>query len=1016
MAIAVQDQSISNSGNAVKVSVTADYSLGSTLASTSTDWILNTSINSTTVWYPSFLLEDIIGTNQNGNDYDISIQFNEILTWDLSTGGGSAGSNPNLMYVIMHEFSHGMGVLSSASYNSGSGTYTFGWSGSPNIYDLSLEDSGGNLVWGNSNYQTSAQLGPLFTSDIFFENIDLYDPSTWSGQSVSHFEGYSGSDQLMLAFYNISTIYTSVGSKVNQVHSANGWGGGGSPTPPTAAFSGTPTSGDVPLVVSFTDASTQGSDPITSWSWDFGDSGTSTDEDPQHTYTSDGTYTVTLTVSDGTLSDDEVKTNYITVSNVGPTAAFSGTPVNGYIPLDVQFTDASTAGTNPITSWSWDFGDSGTSTDEDPQHTYTAAGTYTVTLIVSDGTLSDTETKTNYITTSVIVGPTAGFSGTPVSGDAPLVVQFDDESTQGSLPITSWAWDFGDGTGTSTDANPQYTYTSAGTYTVTLTVSDGTLSDDEVKTDYITVTTAVVTPVAEFSANTTSGVAPLSVVFTDESTNTPTSWSWTFGDGGTSTDEDPTHNYTTPGTYTVVLTATNSAGSDDETKTDYITVTTAVVTPVAEFSANTTSGVAPLSVVFTDESTNTPTSWSWTFGDGGTSTDEDPTHNYTTPGTYTVVLTATNSAGSDDETKTDYITVTTVTGPTANFSGSPVNGDVPLVVSFTDASTQGTDPITSWAWDFGDGNTSTDEDPSHTYTNAGSYTVSLTVSDGSLSDDEVKVDYINVATPVLSLDPSSETVGPNAGSITTDVICDSNWDIDASTIPGWIDEIFPTSGDGNTAVTIIYGEHTGGTANRTANIVFNRGTTLTATYSLTQDFPVLMFDDTDTLEVPPNEGDTTTGLIANCDWTLEISYSNGGNWLTIDPVTGTDDMTLSIHHDENTNNSARDALIKITGCGLVIEKVVNQDFFTGIDDIVVDENRGIYPNPCRTFTNIKLKKDDSQLMIYDLQGRRIQMEIVSPYGNEDMRLNVNNYIQGAYFVMILNSKGVLVFKGKLIKQ
>jgi PKD repeat protein len=163
--------------------------------------------------------------------------------------------------------------------------------------------------------------------------------------------------------------------------------------------------------------------------------------------------------------------------------------------------------------------------------------------------------------------------------------------------------------------------------------------------------------VADFTGSPTSGEAPLTVSFTDQSTDA-TSWDWDFGDGGTSTAQSPSHQYSSAGTYTVTLTATNSCGSDVETKTDYITVSEPCVAPVADFTGNPTSGEAPLTVSFTDQSSNSPTSWSWDFGDGGTSTAQNPSHQYGSAGTYTVSLTATNACGSDVETKTDYITVT----------------------------------------------------------------------------------------------------------------------------------------------------------------------------------------------------------------------------------------------------------------------------------------------------------------------------------------------------------------------
>jgi PKD repeat protein len=178
------------------------------------------------------------------------------------------------------------------------------------------------------------------------------------------------------------------------------------------------------------------------------------------------------------------------------------------------------------------------------------------------------------------------------------------------------------------------------------------------------------TPVSDFSANVASGTAPLTVQFTDLSTNSPNAWAWDFGDNGTSSVKNPSHQYTSAGTYTVKLTASNANGTGTTaTKTGYITVTAPGPTPVSDFSANVTSGVAPLTVQFTDLSTNSPNAWAWDFGDNGTSGVQNPSHQYTSAGTYTVKLTASNANGTGTTaTKTGYITVTSLNPTTLTFN------------------------------------------------------------------------------------------------------------------------------------------------------------------------------------------------------------------------------------------------------------------------------------------------------------------------------------------------------------
>jgi len=485
-----------------------------------------------------------------------------------------------------------------------------------------------------------------------------------------------------------------------------------SPQPPVANFTGNPTSGPAPLAVSFTDLSTNAP---TSWSWSFGDSSTSTMQNPSHTYNSTGNYTVALTATNAQGNNTNTKNNYISVtSGSAPVADFSGTPTSGNAPLSVTFTDSST---NTPTSWSWTFGDSSTSTVQNPGHTYNAAGNYTVALTATNQYGNNTCTKNNYITVSSgsqveyhlawqspSVPPTSGsitdtytedgsyevfdaLVGNPtyygfslygpfVTTYAPsqiskIRIEWKAKSSLNGKP-NAWLVIY--------DANANQYPTSS----QALTTSNATLAwettdpatfvrgdgsvycrlctcSDVTYTVSIDLAHMILTlysaPVADFSGTPTSGTAPLAVTFTDSSTNSPTAWSWTFGDGNSSTAQNPSHTYSSAGLHTVALTATNAYGNNTNTKTDYIAVNNPA--PVADFSGTPTSGPYPLAVAFTDTSTNTPTSWSWTFGDSSTSTVQNPSHTYSSPGSYTVSLTATNPYGSDGETKTDYITVTT---------------------------------------------------------------------------------------------------------------------------------------------------------------------------------------------------------------------------------------------------------------------------------------------------------------------------------------------------------------------
>jgi len=246
----------------------------------------------------------------------------------------------------------------------------------------------------------------------------------------------------------------------------------------------------------------------------------------------------------------------------------------------------------------------------------------------------------------------------------------------------------------------------------------------------------------------------------------------------------PTH------TVTPIITATAIATTVKTTATTVpVTVTSTTQPPrgyiAAGFSGDILEGPAPLAVQFTDQSSGGPDTWSWSFGDGSTGTAQNPSHTYLYPGTYSVTLTVRNPSGATDTFFEDsYITVNnpvTVTGTvttqtttlavdntvTTGFSGTPVTGTSPLNVVFTDSSTGSP---SSWYWDFGDGTQSTVENPSHTYTVPGTYTVSLTATGSGGTKVRKLTNYItvtNLSTPVSTLTPLPVTSNGYPGAVQT---------------------------------------------------------------------------------------------------------------------------------------------------------------------------------------------------------------------------------------------------------
>ncbi len=378
--------------------------------------------------------------------------------------------------------------------------------------------------------------------------------------------------------------------------------------------------------------------------------------------------------------------------------------------------------------------------------------------------------------------PVATAAATPTTGPAPLTVTFQGTGMDPDGAVAAYAWAFGDGA-TANLNDTTHIYQTAGTYTATLTVTDTDMATGKATVKITVGAAANQPPVATASASPTSGTAPLLVSFSGSATDpdgTIASYSWTFGDGASSTQQNTSHTYQAGGAFTATLTARDNAGATG-TATVRITVgAPANQPPTATASASPTFGAAPLTVAFTGSGTDpdgTIASYAWTFGDGGTSTLQNPSHTYLSAGNYTAALTVTDNQGATGSA-TVNVTVGSNQPPTAGASATPTSGKAPLLVSFTGSGTDSDGTIVSYAWTFGDGGTSTLQNPSHTYSSVGVYTATLTVTDnaGARASASVGITVLmgnqaplaNAGLDQLNLDPGVTVTLNGSGSVDPD--------------------------------------------------------------------------------------------------------------------------------------------------------------------------------------------------------------------------------------------------------
>ena len=727
-----------------------------------------------------------------------------------------------------------------------------------------------------------------------------------------------------------------------------------------------------------------------SFSWDFGDgSPASTLADPSHTYASIGTYIVELTVTDTCGSLALTFTDTIVIDCDPLNAAF--TSAQGATALDYDFFDGSTG---DVQSWAWDFGDGNTDNIQNPSHSYTAAGTYNVQLTVTDS-CGNTAVATDVLTAGSSCD-TLVVDFTSAQGATKYDYDFTDAST-GSIDTTgastAYDWDFGDGN-TSADRNPSHTYSGVGTYTVTLTVTDS-CGNSDLSTQTVTIDCDPLT--ASFTS--AQGATNLDYDFTDASTGDVESWAWDFGDSNTDNVQNPSHSYAAAGTYTVELIATDSCGNTD---TSSITVNAGITCGPLVVDFTSAQGATKYDYDFTDASTGSidttgaTAAYDWDFGDGNTSTLQDPSHTYSSIGTYTVTLTVTDSCGNSDISTQ---TVTIDCDP-LNAAFTSAQGATNLDYDFTDASTG---DVESLGWDFGDGNTDNVQNPSNSYAAAGTYTVTLTVTD-SCGNTDVFTETINAG---ISCDPLTASFTSNVNQLDVDFTNTSTGSIDtspASTAFDWDfgdgigtstdqDPSYSYGTDGSYTVTLTVTDSCGNTDTFTEVVIVSSGSGGCPPFNL----EFLVEQIAGNQFAFSYDGDNV-GYIDSYSWTVDGQTFTGDSISYTFPDTGTYDIELIV--SDTCGNSD------------TVSKTLTVQIDSRAD--LIDAGLNIYPNPASDFVTLTFETpvNGGEVQIYNMTGQLIQRESLTAMQTA-YTLQLQDVSEGVYLIRV-TEQGTSMSERKLI--
>jgi PKD repeat protein len=477
--------------------------------------------------------------------------------------------------------------------------------------------------------------------------------------------------------------------------------------------------------------------------WDFGDptsgiNNQSRESSPRHVYEKGGAYTVTLVARNSALNLESTFYQSFEIKEHPPTVAGFDYEVRGTKPpYEVRFTNTS----KNADQYLWNFGDPGASAKNNSSnkpttsYKYKQAGNFTVELTATNNISKLSDRVSKVVSIQAPEQPVASFVFTLSAESAPAIAVFKNTSAN----ATEWKWDFGDPASgrdnISTEANPAHKYERPGRYEVSLIASNPSTKKNNKFTVTLTVAEPPKAPVARFTIENNNKIGPVTVVFNNTSTDA-TRFLWNFGDpdsgqNNISEERSPIHTYTNPGRYTVTLKSENTKTGETNSFVDYVVVTEPTKGPVAGFTIVNNNAESPAAVKFTNSSVNADT-YVWEFGNPGSgaqnrSTDISPTHTYSKSGNYQVTLTATNKTTGVSVKHTEQVVVLEPAKPPVSLFEIENNNAIgPATVNFINNS----ENATTFEWNFGDSasgekNNSTETNPAHTYSQPGSYIVTL---------------------------------------------------------------------------------------------------------------------------------------------------------------------------------------------------------------------------------------------------------------------------------------------------